>query len=207
MGYIKHEDALEAIWRILNEMGISQKNNDRLVEEVDAVLDEYTVTDARPVVLCRDCKFSPIGDKDGSDLEWPFNEFDENLCPYKCLDNWYSHKPAPDFFCAAGENRGEKLVYDELIAELRQHHCDAKEDDTQEVCDECAYDVIIADESVPSGIASVCVCGLMNRAADAIEALTEENERLRKAVVRYEDELGILDTLPLVDQREAGEGE
>ena len=64
------------------------------------------------------------------------------------------------------------MMYDELIAELRQHHCDAKEDDTQEVCEECAYDVIIADESVPSGIASVCVCGLMNRAADAIEELS-----------------------------------
>ena len=62
-------------------------------------------------------------------------------------------------------------MYDELIAELRQHHCDAKEDDTQEVCEECAYDVIIADKSVPSGIASVCVCGLMHRAADAIEEL------------------------------------
>lgn len=46
MGYIKYEDAREAIWRILNGMGISQKNNDRLVEEVDAVLDEYTVADA-----------------------------------------------------------------------------------------------------------------------------------------------------------------
>lgn len=64
-------------------------------------------------------------------------------------------------------------MYDELIAELRQHHCDAKEDDTQEVCEECAYDVIIACESVPSGIASVCVCGLMNRAADAIEELSK----------------------------------
>lgn len=65
-------------------------------------------------------------------------------------------------------------MYDELIAELRQHHCDAKEDDTQEVCEECAYDVIIADESVPSGIASVCVCGLMNRAANAIEELANK---------------------------------
>jgi hypothetical protein len=45
------------------------------------------------------------------------------------------------------------------------------------------------------------------KAADTIEALTAENERLRKIVLRYEDELGILDTLPLVDQREAGEGE
>lgn len=65
-------------------------------------------------------------------------------------------------------------MYDELIEELRQHHCDAKEDDTQEVCEECVYDVIIADKSAPSGIASVCVCGLMNRAADAIEELQKQ---------------------------------
>lgn len=62
-------------------------------------------------------------------------------------------------------------MYEELVKELRRHHCDAKEDDTQEVCEECAYDVIIADKSAPSGIASVCTCGLMNRAADAIEEL------------------------------------
>ena len=67
-------------------------------------------------------------------------------------------------------------MYDELIAELRKHHCDAKEDDTQEVCEECAYDVIIADKSVPSGFASVCVCGLMNRAADAIEELERKEK-------------------------------
>ena len=67
-------------------------------------------------------------------------------------------------------------MYDELIAELRQHHCDAKEDDTQEVCEECSYDVIIADKSAPSGIASVCVCGLMNRAADAIEELVRKEK-------------------------------
>lgn len=62
-------------------------------------------------------------------------------------------------------------MYDELIADLRRHHCNAKEDDTQEVCDECPYDVIIADKSRPTGITSVCVCGLMNRAADALEEL------------------------------------
>ena len=65
-------------------------------------------------------------------------------------------------------------MYDELIEELRRHHCDAKEDDTQEICEECAYDVIIADKSVPSGIASVCVCGLMHRAADAIEHMASK---------------------------------
>lgn len=74
---------------------------------VNALIEEIPAADVRPVVLCRDCKYAPIGDKDGSDLEWPFNEFDENPCPYKCLDNWYSHKPAPGFFCAAGEKREE----------------------------------------------------------------------------------------------------
>lgn len=73
-------------------------------------------------------------------------------------------------------------MYDELIAELRQHHCDAKEDDTQEVCEECSYDVIIVDKSAPSGFASVCVCGLMNRAADAIEELQEDNAALNGTV-------------------------
>ena len=47
---IKKEDAVEAVWRILNGMGYSQKHNDRLVEEVDAVLDEYPAADVRPVV-------------------------------------------------------------------------------------------------------------------------------------------------------------
>jgi len=80
-------------------------------------------------------------------------------------------------------------MYDELIAELRQHHCDAKEDDTQEVCEECAYDVIIADESVPSGIASVCVCGLMNRAADAIEELQADKAALNGTVTNLLEQI------------------
>lgn len=81
-------------------------------------------------------------------------------------------------------------MYDELIEELRQHHCDAKEDDTQEVCEECAYDVIIADKSAPSGIASVCVCGLMNRAADAIEEL-QKRKRGKWIYQFHEDEVGV----------------
>lgn len=70
-------------------------------------LEDASDADVVEVVRCRDCKYAPIGDNDGSDLEWPFNEFDENPCPYKCLDNWYSHKPEPDFFCAAGEKMEE----------------------------------------------------------------------------------------------------
>lgn len=48
-------------------------------------INEIPAADVRPVVLCRDCKYAPIGDKDGSDLEWPFNEFDKNgLFPPFC---------------------------------------------------------------------------------------------------------------------------
>lgn len=79
-------------------------------------------------------------------------------------------------------------MYDELIKNLRMHHCDAKEDDTQEVCEECAYDVIIADKSVPSGIASVCVCGLMHRAADAIEELLDFAHFVASNVVVSDEE-------------------
>lgn len=74
---------------------------------VERLRSEIPAADVRPVVTCRDCKYAPVGDKDGDDLEWPFNEFDANPCPHKCSDNWYSHKPAPDFFCAAGEKREE----------------------------------------------------------------------------------------------------
>lgn len=57
MDYIKYDDALEAVWRILNGMGISQKHNERLVEEVDAVLSEYPVESFEPVIKCRDCQY------------------------------------------------------------------------------------------------------------------------------------------------------
>lgn len=53
--YIKREDAVEAVWRILNSMGYSQKHNDRLVEEVDAVLGEYDA-DVAPGRDFRDCR-------------------------------------------------------------------------------------------------------------------------------------------------------
>lgn len=66
--------------------------------------------DVRPVVLCRDCMYAPSGtdggENQGFGLEWPHDEWPEdNPCPCKCDDGWYSHKPAPDFFCAAGEKR------------------------------------------------------------------------------------------------------
>ena len=96
-------------------------------------------------------------------------------------------------------------MYDELIAELRQHHCDAKEDDTQEICEECPYDVIIVDKSAPSGIASVCVCGLMNRAANVIEDLSKYANAIRKLKcegwylqqTKYHDGYQSVSTIPL----------
>lgn len=72
------------------------------------------------------------------------------------------------------------MDYSELVKDLRVHRCDAKEDDTQDVCEECAYDVIIADKSTFSGIKDVCTCGLMHRAADAIEELKKDLERSKE---------------------------
>lgn len=60
--YIKRSDAVEAVWRILNGMGISQKHNYRLVEEVDAVLDEYSAADVVPVVRAVWRRYSPFTD-------------------------------------------------------------------------------------------------------------------------------------------------
>ena len=86
--------------------------------------------------------------------------------------------------------------YAELILDLRRHHCDAKEDDTQEVCEECAYDVIVADKSKFNGITDVCTCGLMHKAADAIEELlardvvpTDFHERCLQLEIRKRIEL------------------
>lgn len=76
-------------------------------DEIKEAIASIPTADVRPVVLCRDCKYAPIGDKDGDDLEWPHNDYDGNPCPHKCSDNWYSHKPAPGFYCAAGKKREE----------------------------------------------------------------------------------------------------
>jgi len=75
-------------------------------------LEDASDADVVEVVRCRDCKYAPSGTDNGEDqgfgLEWPHDEWPEdNPCPCKCEDGWYSHKPAPDFFCAAGEKREE----------------------------------------------------------------------------------------------------
>lgn len=75
-------------------------------------LEDASDADVVEVVRCRDCKYAPSGTDNGEDqgfaLEWPHDEWPEdNPCPCKCEDGLYSHKPAPDFFCAAGEKREE----------------------------------------------------------------------------------------------------
>lgn len=82
----------------------------RAIRRAAKIVADFPAADVRPVVLCRDCKYAPSGTDDGEDkgfaLEWPHDEWPEdNPCPCKCEDGWYSHKPKPDFFCAAGEKR------------------------------------------------------------------------------------------------------
>lgn len=90
--HIRREDAREAIWRILNGMGYSQKHNDRLVEEVDAVLEDYPAADVREVVYCRDCK--AYGEM--------LTGYDERVICHK-----FALTTKPDDFCSCGEKREE----------------------------------------------------------------------------------------------------
>lgn len=78
---------------------------------------EIPAADVRHVVLCQNCMYAPSGTDDGEDqgfaLEWPHDEWPEdNPCPYKCADGWYSHKPKFDFFCANGKVKHEGDNYD-----------------------------------------------------------------------------------------------
>lgn len=75
---------------------------------IAAELAKLHAADVRPVVQCKDCMYAPSGTDDGEDrgfaLEWPHDEWPEdNPCPCKCDDGWYSNKPKPDFFCANGK--------------------------------------------------------------------------------------------------------
>ena len=94
------------------QLHVCTKNSEEISEWEFYDLVHVPEPHGRPVVLCRDCKYAPSGTDDGEgrgfDLEWPHDEWPEdNPCPCKCDDGWYSHKPAPDFFCAAGEKREE----------------------------------------------------------------------------------------------------
>ena len=67
-------------------------------------IESIPAANVQPVVTCSECIYAPSGDGQGFDLEWPHDEWPENNpCPWKCEDGWYSHKPRPDFFCANGK--------------------------------------------------------------------------------------------------------
>ena len=101
------DDILHALLVVPNEDFLLPPEKD-----IVRTIKSEPAADVRPVVLCRDCKYTPSGTDDGEDqgfaLEWPHDDWPEdNPCPCKCADGWYSHKPAPDFFCASGEKREE----------------------------------------------------------------------------------------------------
>ena len=109
--YIERKAALNIVngWR--DQLIPTYEKNDEYVKCLETVaehLESLHAADVRPVVYCRDCKYAPSGTDGGEDqgfsLEWPHDEWPEdNPCPCKCEDGWYSHKPKPDFFCANGK--------------------------------------------------------------------------------------------------------
>lgn len=88
--YIPREAAREAVWQILNGMGYSEKHNDRLVEEVDAVFDDIPAADVRPVVnTCETCGYKTdqirVKPYDGACCYWKLHSIknEEWCCHWK----------------------------------------------------------------------------------------------------------------------------
>ena len=80
----------------------------KLTAKAANVIEELCKKYHDSVVLCKECMYAPSGTDGGESrgfaLEWPHDEWPENNpCPCKCEDEWYSHKPKPDFFCANGK--------------------------------------------------------------------------------------------------------
>ena len=111
--YIEREAAIEYLtlnmgWN--DEDGYPVDDWDERKANIADLINGIPAADVRPVVRCRDCMYAPSGTGDGEDqgfsLEWPYDEWPEdNPCPCKCEDGWYSHKPKPDFFCANGKRK------------------------------------------------------------------------------------------------------
>ena len=98
MKYIKLDDAIRAAESCTDSM--EPISHDIVVKLVVDRLKGQLTTE---IVRCRDCMYSPSGtddaDNTGFGLEWPHDDWPEdNPCPCKCEDGWYSHKPKPDFF-------------------------------------------------------------------------------------------------------------
>ena len=81
-------------------------------ETCDAIISRLkTLPSAEPeVIRCKDCKYRPISTSGGfwntSPLSFP--DENNNPCPCKADDNWYSWIPADDWYCAEGKRKGEQ---------------------------------------------------------------------------------------------------
>lgn len=102
--YIEREAAIKAF----DDPAVERYYGDVCPESVIRVIEHIPAADVRPVVTCGECMYAPAGtdsgENQGFSLEWPHDDWPEdNPCPCKCADGWYSHKPKPDFFCANGK--------------------------------------------------------------------------------------------------------
>lgn len=103
--YVEREKAFDAVF------GQFCASSDETEAALNAAIEEIRAipaADVRPVVTCGKCMYAPAGTDSGKNqgfgLEWPHDDWPEdNPCPCKCADGWYSHKPKPDFFCANGK--------------------------------------------------------------------------------------------------------
>lgn len=100
--YIECEATMAAACKTLCHPGVLCP--DFKCAEVRDTFNAIPAANVQPVVTCGECIYAPSGDGQGFDLEWPHDEWPENNpCPWKCEDGWYSHKPRPNFFCANGK--------------------------------------------------------------------------------------------------------
>lgn len=102
--YIEREAAIKEFSNNGSIFVYGKQKCKAIVSRINAI----PAADVRPVVLCKDCMYAPSGTDGGEGqgfaLEWPHDEWPEdNPCPCKCEDGWYSRKPEPDFFCANGK--------------------------------------------------------------------------------------------------------
>lgn len=98
--FVKRKDVIEAF----DDPAVERNYGDVDPDSVIHVIEAIPAASVQPIITCNECIYAPSGDGQGFDLEWPHDEWPEdNPCPYKCDDGWYSHKPKPDFFCANGK--------------------------------------------------------------------------------------------------------
>ena len=100
--YISRQAAIEAVWQILNDMGISQKHNERLVEEVEAVFDEIPAISKGevgdiPRISCATCLYNEANfTPDENDI----TDYTDITCSYFMTDGMDK-----DDFCSRWRRR------------------------------------------------------------------------------------------------------